>query len=138
VVFDIHRVAKRKFNENWALATQIHRAFDPLLLPSREPDSKKELDSKREGADLSLLLSSRSHKASPKRPSEPSFRAADDVLCSKNEFPTGSLLFVIDRVKEVLLGSTHDTEKVRRIRVLFGFEKEVKVEEGELAYRITQ
>jgi hypothetical protein len=45
---------------------------------------------------------------------------------------------VIDRVKEVLLGSTHDTEKVRRIRVLFGFEKEVKVEEGELAYRITQ
>lgn len=48
-----------------------------------------------------------------------------------SDFPTGSLLFTVDRVKEVLLGRTHDTEKLRQIRMLFGLERDVKVEEGE-------
>jgi hypothetical protein len=47
-------------------------------------------------------------------------------------------LFTIDRVKEVLLSNSHDTEKMRLVRVLFGLEREVKVEETEGAqiYRL--
>ncbi len=76
-----------------------------------------------------------SKSSSIKKQTESTFKPTMEPSTPQIDFPTGSLLFTVDRVKEVLLGRTHDTEKVRQIRVLFGLESGVKVEEGELVYR---
>lgn len=45
-------------------------------------------------------------------------------------------MFTVDKVKEVVLSNTHDTEKIRKIHELLGLEKDVKVEEEDLLYKI--
>lgn len=46
-------------------------------------------------------------------------------------YPQERIYFTIDRVKEILLSSTHDTEKMRQIRMLFGLNPDIKIEEDE-------
>lgn len=118
--FDIHRVAKKKFNENWALASQLYR----LLHAHDKWNTSESEGRKEEQGHVKITVA--------KKQTENTNKALIDPSSSKlTHFPTGTLLFTVDRVKEVLLGRTHDTEKLRQIRVLFGLERDVKMEEGE-------
>lgn len=123
IPFDIHRLTRKKFNENWALASHLYKALAQHTRRAEQDSRRADHEARRpeqgdkaeqeERRDISEVV-----YCPPSKVSEPTSRPCLEAPPSSlpESVGEGRLLCTIDRVKEVILATTHDTEKIRRIR----------------------
>jgi hypothetical protein len=124
VPFDISKVSKQRFNENWNLIVLLYRQLEGADFRKEQEERVVTVAPKR--CHFELPMYEQEHVLEERREKNDQAKGPNLEI-----FQKGGLAFMVDRVKEILIGNYNDTYKIQLIRKLFSLEEAVKLEENQ-------